>query len=906
MKKWNQKIISIFLVIVTLFTFITPLVVQATLRNDGNMPSGGGDAGRELPTEVNSESESVVLNSLSNSVAYTTYVEDAGWQDEVYNGVLSGTEGQAKKLKGIKIRIHSKNYTGDIEYKVHLQDLGWQDAVKNGEIAGKVDENKRIEAIQIKLKGDIAKEYDIKYRVHVQDEGWQRWVKNGTTAGTEGKSLRMEAIQIKLTKKDFKDPYGINKREYTVYSTLEDGTKKEETHTLFYSDSFFTHSSTEYDSHLATLSSLMTYFSMNMDAPKNTEDTEWYQGQTNRISGFFETIGFDNFMANDDYYVRTRFDSIGIAIASRQVGDDTVIAVVPRSGGYYLEWGNNVWLGDGSQSDYMHEGWYNAANKLIKFLDDYVTKNNITGNIKLWMAGYSRGGATTNIAAGLLDNKIDKGQKVFSNGAKLTHNNLYAYTFEAPQGANVYSKTVKMPTDAIYNNIFNIVNPNDLVPKVAMKEWGFTRFGIDKYIYTPFYDANKYAEEYKTFSVFYSMNSNLSEYKADQLPMYGITGGTIAALEYIPLGSLELGIEYLFRGEEALISRDETKANYDSNIVSMIITEDLASTVGSRANYVSKYQNYLKEALLRVMDDDQVKSSEYASELSKGLIFYTVLSVLNEKYGTTPFIEDYDFNSTMYGLLKPIYNEHPNELITLGYNISNVFQNHEPLVTVAHMQAQDTYYVEDYNKTNKVELPVTPLFNNADLFRAEFFGFNDLVVSRGKHTGRKFLVNVEGSLAGKSTINKAERGCAVGYYSYITEEKMKLFCLPNYFYTMTMKSYSKKPLHEVSYQAYYQYFKPNGVTKIGDVLTIPTIYKQLDSYKDENEVFNSDEIIRAVNAQTGTAFGTGNIIIIVVAGVILMSFIAYIIIKKIKKKDDNKITETKKKSDNKKVKTNKK
>ena len=162
--------------------------------------------------------------------------------------------------------------------------------------------------------------------------------------------------------------------------------------------------------------------------------------QSDTVKGFFETIGFENFEANSYYHERTSFDSIGVAIASKKVGDYTVIAVVPRSGGYFLEWGNNVFLGDGSNSDYMHEGWYNAANNLLDFLDKYVTKNNITGNVKLWMAGYSRGGATTNIAAGLLDNKIDKGQKIFSTGAKLTHDNLYAYTFEAPQGANFNSK----------------------------------------------------------------------------------------------------------------------------------------------------------------------------------------------------------------------------------------------------------------------------------------------------------------------------------------------------------------------------------------------------------------------------------------------------------------------------------
>ena len=35
---------------------------------------------------------------------------------------------------------------------------------------------------------------------------------------------------------------------------------------LYYYNSYFEHNSTEYDSHLATLSSYMTYFSMNLDA----------------------------------------------------------------------------------------------------------------------------------------------------------------------------------------------------------------------------------------------------------------------------------------------------------------------------------------------------------------------------------------------------------------------------------------------------------------------------------------------------------------------------------------------------------------------------------------------------------------------------------------------------------------
>lgn len=51
---------------------------------------------------------------------------------------------------------------------------------------------------------------------------------------------------------------------------------------------------------------------------------------------------------------------------------------------------------------------------------------------------------------------------------------IYTYTFETPQGAvNSDEKN--------YNNIFNIVNPVDLVPKVAPSKWGFGRYGADRY-----------------------------------------------------------------------------------------------------------------------------------------------------------------------------------------------------------------------------------------------------------------------------------------------------------------------------------------------------------------------------------------------------------------------------------------
>ena len=630
---------------------------------------------------------------------------------------------------------------------------------------------------------------------------------------------------------------------------------------MYYYDSYFSHPATEYDSHLATLSSHMTLFSMNLDNPKSSDDKEWYDKQSDTVKGFFESIGFGNFEANSYYHERTSFDSIGVAIASKEIDGYTVIAVVPRSGGYFLEWGNNVWLGDGSNSDYMHEGWYNAANNLLNFLDQYVSKYNITGNVKLWMAGYSRGGATINIAAGLLDNKIDKGQKIFSTGAKLTHDNLYAYTFEAPQGANFYSEKVKSPSDKIYNNIWNIVNPNDLVTKVAMVEWGFTRFGTDKYITTRLYDQASYEDNRQTFRKLFSHHANQFPYYADQFEMY----------EVISLGS-----------------KDATKSNYDANIASTLLLENMVKAIGTRENYVAKYQPVLKEVLLQLMNDDANVSdkavenivSTYLIKLS-GVNFDTVLSIFTDTKG---YINKYneEYKGSIIPLIKMLDSvsaEIPNELLSVGVQASYIFQNHEPDVTIVHMKAQDTYYVEDYVKTYKEHINLVPLMDEADLYRVSFNGFNDLKFGLMKDGKIDAGTNVEGTKFGKSTVKNYNRMVAVGYYSYVTNEKMQFFIPAKYLrydpqrvqYKMQVRSYSKQPEHTISYEVYYQKLNQPKVS-------IDSFVKKKVAF--DSEIYEVHTALRDRDTYGATAFGAGSIIIISIAGIALLGVIVYSVIYK--------------------------
>ena len=234
--------------------------------------------------------------------------------------------------------------------------------------------------------------------------------------------------------------------------------------TYFYSDDYFsTESTSGVNPHLATMSlclELSTWPSYDVDAD------DW-PSRTKNVQALFEEIGYGHFAQNEDWsYKPTENDrhTIGAVAAYKNIGNTTVIALVIRGGNYYGEWGSNFVLGSSGN----HLGFDSAKKRALEFLSGYIKQNRYNEgdgfkeNIKLWTVGFSRGGAVANMVAGELTDGNACGGVVFKPG------NIYAYTFEAPQGytGNSYG----------YANIHNYINLYDLVPLVAPSVWQFHRY----------------------------------------------------------------------------------------------------------------------------------------------------------------------------------------------------------------------------------------------------------------------------------------------------------------------------------------------------------------------------------------------------------------------------------------------
>ena len=613
---------------------------------------------------------------------------------------------------------------------------------------------------------------------------------------------------------------GSDVHEYRVHvmPTSWDGPGEYEA-SVYYGDSYFASSPTIYNPHLSTLSLAMSAASFPPYDDEVGITPAWYAEQPLLLGRFFEDLGFSDYEYNEDYAVPTRFDTIGLGAARKTIRVDsdnyTLIACCPRSGQYGAEWGNNFFLGSGDESDSMHEGWYNAAKKEIAFIQDYARAHSISGKVKLWLSGFSRGGAVANLTAALLDNMLDKGEAIFENTVTFSKEDLYAYTFEAPQGAHIDVKQAKKPKDAIYDNIFNIINPNDAVAKVAMSAFGFTRFGRDKYITTRFYDPENYVENRAVFKKFYDgLAENMAEYAADDFEMYGMSVGSFGTsllhlVGHNPVAALS-----------SIIEKDKRKANWDANLVERMLLDEICDCVGSRAKYVKNFQTGLVDVLDMFMGSEEWSFDIGMTILSvPGALVGFVLGAIG--YAIT---ESKTFVDAMFSLfdafipeehiqkivkvaaplMKPlvdVYWEKPNECISFAKYCFAILQNHYTEVVFAHLKAHDSYYTEAYNNTHEDKVRLVELRDNADYGRMRFFGFNDLGLRLDSKEGER-IVNVEGHVCGKSDIKECSPYCAVGYYSYATEEKMELFFPIGRKYNISMKDYSKKPRHRVEYWAY--------------------------------------------------------------------------------------------------------
>lgn len=260
---------------------------------------------------------------------------------------------------------------------------------------------------------------------------------------------------IALDKYDEK--YDVNYGELTVkayYGSSDDYNKVQSV----YSDDVFFKPSDEYNHFLARMS-------MGLALASYTADIGGLEGGDDGLTTFLPRCGFEN-LRTDEFFQETSKYTVASIIGSKKIEKDgeeaTLVVIGIRSGKYFKEWMSNFTV---DQHNGLNGGFDSASNLIVDRALSYIAQENITGKVKVWVAGFSRGAAVANLTAAKLN-------KVTSIGK----DNIYAYTFATPRGV-AYQSDINE-----YDNIFNILGPSDPVTQFAPYDWGYGHFGHDIYL----------------------------------------------------------------------------------------------------------------------------------------------------------------------------------------------------------------------------------------------------------------------------------------------------------------------------------------------------------------------------------------------------------------------------------------
>ena len=304
-----------------------------------------------------------------------------------------------------------------------------------------------------------------------------------------------------------------------TYSSIVTDDGEDATETIEWNDDWFFADSSEYNHKIARAGIVLS-------AMANSESVYYqtYSDSQDYMKHTLAKLGFDN-VSTASYKYRSKVidqlsevfskqgtDVTAYTIASKnitnsQTGENKLLVMVAIRGSYGTEWFSNLTMGlridkgDYGLNKDDHTGFSEAATELQSQIYEYL-KNlgelDELGNVSLFLCGHSRGAAIANLTANVLD-KIDSAAVEASpdsgldmdawDQAHINKKSIYAYCFATPElTADTECR------DDTYNNIFNILNPADIVPRMPLSAWGYDRYGID--LWLPEYGSNGFDQQF--------------------------------------------------------------------------------------------------------------------------------------------------------------------------------------------------------------------------------------------------------------------------------------------------------------------------------------------------------------------------------------------------------------------------
>lgn len=267
---------------------------------------------------------------------------------------------------------------------------------------------------------------------------------------------------------------------YTLFGAPGSG---ETSSDVLWDDAWFTADPTGYNHDLARASAVLSTLAYS--------ESGYYQAASTQppyMEDALTELGFSRISTESYRYrsevvdelldaVTLRADGVAYTLASKvlpsSAGVPRELILVAVRGSYGSEWLSNFNLfadrADeaaallSEQQESHHPGYEAAAQEIRVELARWREAAHERGHeTSVLLCGHSRGGAVASLLAAMLDDDARDDELV------------YAYTFASPRTTVTTAAAAES-----YRNVFNIINPADVVPALPLAGWGYTRCGID-------------------------------------------------------------------------------------------------------------------------------------------------------------------------------------------------------------------------------------------------------------------------------------------------------------------------------------------------------------------------------------------------------------------------------------------
>ena len=364
---------------------------------------------------------------------------------------------------------------------------------------------------------------------------------------------------------------------------------------IHYSDSYFDTPSTTYNVSMAT--SALCFAMSCGNSPRG-----FAYGYIN-AEKLLGNLGYRNIGHNDAYENEPTDETVGVIIGSKMINGKTTLLMGIRGIGYRSEWGGNLKVGTGK----YHEGFAHARDLALEYLRKYISDNNITGDIRLLVTGYSRS-ATSNLVAGKIDGFIAEGRisELLGAGIRLDRESMYGYCFEPAETVDSGAFDIHGPD---YSNIWNIINPNDPVPIVVTSSLGMERFGTD--VKLPCCSDRFYERKCNSMLKYYDALSNreaLGEYTGDS---FSVVKPPDIFIEDPSVLKWKNQSTFLVCVNETFVSYLGSRGNYTDNM-----QDGLSKIIAERMSFTDKVE--FRNNILKALGDNKLDLVKSLRNLRKG------------------------------------------------------------------------------------------------------------------------------------------------------------------------------------------------------------------------------------------------------------------------------------------------